>query len=82
MTEEVQGFPKKLAETIKDGLEHGISDEQIVKGMVSLGNLAEHFVDPDSPQESLAKAMWDEARPEEKETMAHIVLRVAKKRLH
>ncbi len=79
---EVEGFPRKLAETIKDGLDHGVSDDQIVKGMVSLGNLAEHFISPDSAQESLAKEMWDEAKPAEKETMAHIVLRVAKKKLH
>ncbi|MHB0885826.1 MAG: DUF3243 family protein [Bacillota bacterium] len=79
---EVQGFPKKLADTIKDGLENGISDEQIVKGMVSLGNLAENFVSPDSAKESLAKEIWEEAKPDEKATMAKIVLRVAKKKMH
>ncbi|HEY3314679.1 MAG TPA: DUF3243 family protein [Bacillota bacterium] len=79
---EQQFFPKKLASTIKDGIEHGVSDDQIVKGMISLGNLAENFVSPDSPQESMAKAMWEEAKPDEKETMARIVLRVAKKKMH
>jgi hypothetical protein len=78
----LEDFPHELAETIRDGQKHGVSDELMVKGMISLGNLMQKFVEPDTPEEALMKEMWDEATPEEKETIAGIVLRLGKKRIH
>lgn len=79
---ELELFPKELADTIKDGLQHGVSDEMMIKGMISLGNLLEHFVKPDSPEEALIKEIWDVATEEEKYLIANIVLRIGKKRVH
>ncbi|NLT94487.1 MAG: DUF3243 domain-containing protein [Clostridia bacterium] len=74
-------FPKELAETIADGRKHGVSDEQMVKGMVSLGNLMAKFVKPDTPEEAIMSEMWEIATDEEKNMMANLVLRLGKKRL-
>jgi len=73
-------IPQELAEVIQDGLRHGVSEEQIVKGMVSLGNLAEKVAHPDNPEEAFLKAVWNEANAKEKETLAGIILRIGKKR--
>lgn len=82
MEQTLAGFPKELAQVVADGIKHGVSEEQIVRGMVSLGNFAEKVISPDNAEEALIKALWDEATREEKETLARIVLRVAKKKLH
>lgn len=75
-------FPRELAENIRDGLEHGVSDQQMVKGMVSLGNLFSRFVKPDTPEEALMSDLWKISTDEEKRMMAEIVLRLGKKHLH
>ena len=40
-------FPKELADAIIDGRKHGVSEELMIKGMVSVGNLMARFVKPD-----------------------------------
>lgn len=75
-------FPKELAQTIADGKKHGVSDEQMVKGMVSVGNLLGRFVKPDSAEEALMKEMWELADNDEKMTLASLVLKLGKKHLH
>lgn len=75
-------FPKELAQTIADGKKHGISDEQMVKGMVSVGNLLGKFVKADSPEEALMKEMWEISSSDEKMTLASLILRLGKKHLH
>lgn len=75
-------FPKELAQTIADGKKHGVSDEQMVKGMVSVGNLLGKFVKPDTPEEALMKEMWDIADNDEKMTLASLVVKLGKKHLH
>lgn len=75
-------FPRELAENIRDGLKHGISDEQMIEGMVSMGNLFSRFVKPDSPEEALMNEVWKVSTEEEKRMMAEIVLRLGKKHLH
>lgn len=79
---ELELFPKELADTIKDGLQHGVSDEMMIKGMISLGNLLERFVKPDSPEEALIREIWDTATDEEKYLIAGVVLRIGKKKVH
>jgi len=75
-------FPKELAQTIADGKKHGVSDEQMVKGMVSVGNLLGRFVKADSAEEALMKEMWEIASNDEKMTLASLVLKLGKKHLH
>lgn len=75
-------FPKELAQTIEDGQKHGISDEQMVKGMVSVGNLLGKFVKADSPEEALMKEMWEISDNTEKTTLASLVLKLGRKHLH
>ena len=77
----IEEFPKELAEKIKDGQEHGVNDEMMVKGMISLGNLMAYFVEPDSPEEALMQQLWDEANEEEKKTLANLVLRLGKQNI-
>lgn len=74
-------FPKELAEVIEDGQKHGVNDELMVKGMISLGNLMAKFVKPDSPEEALMSEMWELASEDEKNIMANLVLKIGKKRL-
>jgi hypothetical protein len=74
-------FPKELAETIADGQKHGVSDELMIKGMVSVGNLMAKFVKPDSPEEAIMSEMWEIASEDEKNMLAQLVLRLGKKRL-
>lgn len=74
-------FPAELAEAIEDGNKHGVSDELMVKGMVSLGNLMGKFVKPDSPEEAIMSEMWEIASEDEKNMMAKLVLRLGKKRI-
>ncbi|MBS4025363.1 MAG: DUF3243 family protein [Clostridia bacterium] len=81
MAIDASGFPKELAQRIADGQKHGVSDEMMVKGIVSLGNLFSHFVKPDSPEEALLSKMWDIATNEEKNMLASIVLRLGKSQL-
>lgn len=80
--DDVREFPQELAEAIVDGNKHGVSDELMIKGMVSLGNLLGRFVKPDSPEEALMKEMWEVATDEEKNIMASLVLRMGKNRLN
>lgn len=75
-------FPRELADTITDGQRHGISDEQMVKGMISVGNLLGKFVKADSPEEALMKEIWDTASSSEKEVLASLVLKIGKKHVH
>ncbi len=75
-------FPQELAEKIREGQRHGVSEENMVKGIVSIGNLLKKFVQPDSPEEALMIQMWDNATPEEKETIARIIVRIGKKQVH
>lgn len=74
-------FPKELSQVIIDGEKHGISDELMVKGMVSVGNLMGRFVAPDSPEEAVMKEMWEIADENEKNTIAGLVLRIGKSKL-
>ncbi len=75
-------FPKELAETIRDGIKHGVSDQNMIKGMINLGNLMGRFVKPDTPEEALMKEMWDVADAGEKETLAGLVLKLGKRKIH
>lgn len=79
---ELRGIPEGLSEVIRDGMKHGLSEEQIVKGMISLGNFADRVVKPDNPEEALLVAVWDEASDSEKETLARILLRLGKRKPH
>lgn len=74
-------FPQELANVIEDGNQHGVSDELMVKGMISVGNLMAKFVKPDSPEEALMSEMWEIASEDEKNMMANLVLKIGKKRL-
>ena len=78
---DVSEFPKELANVIVDGQKHGVSDEMMAKGMVSIGNLMGQFVKPDSPEEALMKEMWEVASDNEKMTVANLVLRIGKEKL-
>lgn len=79
---ELNAFPAEVSEVIRDGIKHGVSDEQMIKGMISIGNLMGRFVRPDSPEESLMKEIWEVADEAEKETIAKLVLKVGKDRVH
>ena len=74
-------FPQELARVIEDGEKHGVTDEMMVKGMVSVGNLMGQFVKPDSPEEALMKEMWEIADDNEKNTIAKLVLKMGKEKL-
>lgn len=74
-------FPREVASVIEDGKKHGIKDDLMTKGMVSIGNMMSKFVKPDSPEEALVKEMWQEATDEEKSMMADLVLRMGKKKM-
>ena len=78
---DVSEFPKELANVIVDGQKHGVSDEMMAKGMVSIGNPMGQFVKPDSPEEALMKEMWEVASDNEKMTVANLVLRIGKEKL-
>ena len=74
-------FPQALARVIEVGEKHGVTDDMMVKGMVSVGNLMGQFVKPDSPEEALMKEMWEAATDQEKDAVAHMVLKVGRKKL-
>ncbi|MFZ7101910.1 MAG: DUF3243 family protein [Peptococcaceae bacterium] len=79
--DKLNNFPRELADVIEDGQKHGVNDELMVKGMISLGNLMGKFVQPDSPEEALMSEMWEIASDDEKNMMANLVLRIGKNRL-
>jgi len=74
-------FPQELATVIEDGNKHGVNDELMVKGMISVGNLMAKFVKPDTPEEALMSEMWEIASADEKNMMANLVLKIGKRRL-
>lgn len=74
-------FPQALADVITDGEKHGVSQEMMVKGMVSVGNLMGQFVKPDSPEEALMKEMWENASEQEKTAVAQMALKVGRNKL-
>ncbi|MGE5509437.1 MAG: DUF3243 family protein [Chitinophagales bacterium] len=78
----LEEFPSEVSEVIRDGLKHGVSDEQMIKGMISIGNLMGKFVKADTPEEALMKEIWEVADNSEKETLAKLVLKVGKNRIH
>ncbi len=55
METDLSKLPGKLADTVKEGLLHGLSDEQMISGIVGLGNLADTFVKPDDASEALVR---------------------------
>ena len=73
--------PQQLSRVIEDGQKHGLSEEMMVKGMVSVGNLMGQFVKPDSPEEALMKEMWECASDQEKTAVAQMVLKVGRKKM-
>lgn len=75
-------FPEELAQKIRESQEHGVSEENLVKGIVSLGNLMEKFTEPDTTEEALVKSMWENANEEEKYTIARLIVRIGKKNIH
>jgi len=79
MVEAQINFPEELATNIRDGIKHGVSNEQMVKGMISIGNLMSKFVKPDSPEEALMGEIWKISTDEEKRMLAEIVFRLGKK---
>ena len=74
-------FPQQLSRVIEDGQKHGLSEDMMVKGMVSVGNLMGQFVKPDSPEEALMKEMWECASDQEKTAVAQMVLKVGRKKM-
>ena len=74
-------FPQQLSRVIEDGQKHGLSEDMMVKGMVSVGNLMGQFVKPDSPEEALMKEMWECASDQEKTAVAQMVLKVGRKKI-
>ncbi|WP_334109623.1 DUF3243 family protein [Thermodesulfitimonas autotrophica] len=78
----LENFPKELAAKIREGKAAGLSDEQLVDGIINLGDVLAKFVKPDSPEEALLKEMWRMATPAEKRTMAGLVLRLGSKVVH
>uniref|UniRef100_A0A7C2I0X4 DUF3243 family protein n=1 Tax=Ammonifex degensii TaxID=42838 RepID=A0A7C2I0X4_9THEO len=82
MERAVENFPKELAAKINEGRAAGLSDEQIVDGIINLGDVLAKFVKADSPEEALFKDMWRSATADEKRTLARLVLRLGTKMLH
>lgn len=82
METDLSKLPGKLADTVKEGLLHGLSDEQMISGIVGLGNLADTFVKPDDASEALVQAIWRNAKKDEKEVLARIIVRMAKSEKH
>lgn len=80
--ESFKDFPEELSQNIREGLKHGVPDDLMVKGLVSVGNLMSRFVKPDSLEEALMSEIWDTATDKEKLMLAEIVLRMGKKRVH
>lgn len=78
----LENFPRELAAKIREGKAAGLSDEQLVDGIINLGDVLAKFVKPDSPEEALLKEMWRMATPAEKRTMASLVLRLGSKVVH
>jgi hypothetical protein len=78
----VENFPKELADKIREGKRAGLSDEQIVDGIIHLGDVLAKFVRPDSPEESLMKEMWRVASADEKRTLAGLVFRLGSRVVH
>ncbi|MBC7344638.1 MAG: DUF3243 family protein [Clostridia bacterium] len=78
----LESFPRELAERIRSGLEAGVSDEQMVEGIVSLGDVLAKFVQPDTPEEALMREMWQTSTEEEKKTLAGLIVRLGKKKVH
>lgn len=77
----IKEFPQELSQVILDGEKHGIGDDLMIKGMISIGNLMGKFVAPDSPEEALMKEMWEIADEHEKTTIAKLVLKMGKNKL-
>ncbi|GAW92614.1 DUF3243 family protein [Calderihabitans maritimus] len=77
-----ENFPQELAEKIREGMKHGLTEEQMVKGIMAVGNLLGKFVKPDSPEEALMQEMWEIASEEEKEVMARLVYRLGQTKVH
>lgn len=78
----LENFPKDLAAKIQEGKRTGLSDEQIVDGIVHLGDVLAKFVRPDSPEEALVREMWRAATADERRTLAGLVLRIGSKVVH
>lgn len=80
-TDDPAKFPHALARVIEDGEKHGVTEEMMVKGLVSVGNLMGQFVKPDSPEEALMKEMWEVASDDEKSAVARMTLKVGKQKV-
>lgn len=77
MAQNLENFPKDIAEKIQEGKRAGLTDQQIAEGIVHLGDVMSKFVKPDSPEEALMKKMWQVSNDQEKRTMANLIVRMA-----
>ncbi|MEW6182576.1 MAG: DUF3243 family protein [Bacillota bacterium] len=75
-------FPKELASKIREGKAAGLTNEQLIDGILHLGDVMAKFVKPDSPEEALMREMWRVATPDEKRILAGLIVRLSDKVLH
>lgn len=82
MEANMENFPEELAARIRQGREAGLTDEQIAKGIVELGDVMVKFVTPDSPEEALMRRMWEISTDEEKRMFGNVIVRMSSDQPH
>ena len=67
---------KTLGEALQKGRALGISDEQIKDLATKMGDFLAEKVCPASKEEELLKQMWDVGTPEERRTIAGLLIKL------
>ncbi len=74
-------LPGILARKAAATMLRSVSEKQLAKGLVGLGNLAGRLMKVNTIERAFAKRLWQTANREEKEMLARILARVMKRKV-
>jgi len=70
---------RTLKDAIQRGRQFGMSDQMIQKLSVEVGDFLAQKVCPATKEEELIKEMWDIATPDERKTLATLIIKMVEK---
>ncbi len=71
-------WKKSISRAIDIGKIAGLNDDTVVKVGAKIGDYLEHNFDPDNPQQSLIKDLWEVGDDEEQKALASMIVKMVK----
>lgn len=78
-TQEWSGWRQTLAQAVSAGKQSGMDDGEIVKRAEAVGDFLATNVDPQNPEQSILKEMWEAADDSQQQQLAEVLINVVSK---